>query len=253
MPYTVLVAGKGGTGKTTLSALLVEYLSLKYYPVLAIDADPNTNLNQLLGVELNETVVDIIDRLAQIKDNMPTGITKDRYIEYHIQEAISEGEGFDLLAMGRPEGPGCYCYANSLLRGIMEKLSKGYRAMVLDNEAGMEHLSRRLSKKADILLIVSDFSYIGLRSAKRILELARELKLEVNKEFLIVNKVREDVNDFKSKVNDFGFDNVGYIPYDENLSQLGIEGLPLSELPFNSPIKDVVVKLCNQFIGDEKM
>ncbi|HID11122.1 MAG TPA: carbon monoxide dehydrogenase, partial [Candidatus Latescibacteria bacterium] len=140
----VAVSGKGGTGKTTIAALLVRKLMRMDGPVLAVDADPNSNLGEQLGMEVGETIGDIREEV--LEEELPPGMTKDRYLELRIQETLTEGEGVDLLTMGRPEGPGCYCYVNHLLRGFLDRLSKNYRHIVVDNEAGMEHLSRRTTR-----------------------------------------------------------------------------------------------------------
>lgn len=229
MGYTIAVAGKGGTGKTTIAAFLVGYLrAQRAGSVLAIDADPNSNLNQAVGLELNGTVVGILDKVASLKDGgLPAGMTKDRFIEYEIQNVISEADGFDLLAMGRPEGPGCYCYANTVLRGIIEKLANAYDFTVVDNEAGMEHLSRRTTRAIDAFFIISDFSRIGIRSAKRISDLAKEMELKVGNEFLIVNMARGDIGPLKTEIDKNGLNLAGVIPFDEGLEQLSLCGKPV--------------------------
>ena len=227
MSYTIAVAGKGGTGKTTITAFLVDYLAKnKYGSVLALDADPNSTLNQALGIEVNQTIVGILDKIANMKDGLPAGMTKDRYIEYEVQNSVSEGKGYDLLAMGRPEGPGCYCYANNVLRGIIEKLSGAYDFVVIDNEAGMEHLSRRTTRSIDAFFIISDFSRVGVRSAKRISDLAKEMGLKIKEEFFIVNMARGDAALLKNEIDKSGLNFMGAIPFDED-----IENLSLTEKP----------------------
>jgi CO dehydrogenase maturation factor len=233
MAYIIATAGKGGTGKTTIAAFLINYLRAKNAgSVLAIDADPNSNLNQALGVELNGTVVGILDKVAAIKDNgLPSGMTKDRFIEYEVQNVISESKGFDLLAMGRPEGPGCYCYANTVLRGIIERLTGAYDFVVIDNEAGMEHLSRRINRSIDAFFIISDFSRVGVRSAKRISGLAKEMEIKIGGEYLIVNMARGDLAPLKNEIDKTGLNLAGVVPFDESIEDMNLRGEPIMGHP----------------------
>jgi len=223
MGYVIALAGKGGTGKTTIAALIVRILKEKKMgSVLAIDADPNSNLGEVLGVSSTDNVGAILDNLSKDPERVPAGMTKERFIQHQVQTAIQEEEGFDLLSMGKPEGPGCYCYVNNVLRGLMSSLVKNYDYIVLDNEAGLEHLSRRTSRLADTLIIVSDASSVGLRSAKRILELAKALKFEVKKSFLLVNRFNKNIQ--KDGIRETGLDYLGSLPLEpqiENLSLLG--------------------------------
>ena len=240
MGYTIAVAGKGGTGKTTISAFLIEYLRRhKKGSILAIDADPNSNLNQALGVEIKETVVGILDKIADLKSDLPAGMTKDRFIEYEIQKSVSEGKGFDLLAMGRPEGPGCYCYANNVLRGLIEKLAGAYDYVVIDNEAGMEHLSRRIARKIDSFFIISDFSRVGIRSAKRISDLAREMDLRIGKQYLIVNMATGKIDALKEEIGKAGLNIAVIIPFDEKIEKSSLEGKPVIEVTEKSKAKEI--------------
>lgn len=231
MAYVIATAGKGGTGKTTIAALLISYLTKnKKGSVLAVDADPNSNLNQALGVELKGTVIDILDKMAAKKDaGLPSGMTKEQFIEYEIQAALTEAEGFDLLAMGRPEGPGCYCYANNVLRGIINKLSAAYDYVVIDNEAGMEHLSRRIAGKIDTLFVISDFSRVGVRSAKRISVLAGEMELKVGSEYLIVNMAAGDIGKLKDEIEKSGLRLAGTIPFDERIEECSLADKPVMD------------------------
>lgn len=229
MGYTIAIAGKGGTGKTTIAALLVRLLKEKQAgSILAIDADPNSNLGEVLGIELKETIGQILDEVARYPQKIPSGISKDRFIEYQIQTAICEGEGFDLLTMGRPEGPGCYCYVNNVLRNIMAKLIKDYDYIVIDNAAGLEHLSRRTTRSADALVVVSDATPVGLRAAKRISDLVKELEINTKKNLLVVNRYDRDIE--KEKIRNLSLEYIGNIPEDNNIGKLSLNGNSLMEL-----------------------
>ena len=185
------MAGKGGTGKTTLSAILIKYLVEKgLTPVLAVDADANENLNELIGLSVETSLGDIRESM---KTETPPGMTKRDYMEMHINRAIIEAKGFDLLVMGRPEGPGCYCMANTILAQVIEGLARSYRYLIVDNEAGMEHLSRLNLRKIHTLFAVSDPSIRGIVAAARIADLTKALKLEVRNKVLVVNRVPRDL------------------------------------------------------------
>ncbi len=186
----VAVAGKGGVGKSTLSALLVRILSPDG-TILAVDADPNSNLGLKLGLEVHGTIGGVREGLLDKGGQPPRDMSKQEYLRLKLQEVLAEGEGFDLLTMGRPEGPGCYCYVNNLLRVFVDQLMERYPHVVIDNEAGMEHLSRRTAKRMDLLLLVSDPTMVGVRTALRLSELSDELGLEVGRKVLLINGVRE--------------------------------------------------------------
>jgi CO dehydrogenase maturation factor len=226
MGYTIAIAGKGGTGKTTVAALIVRLIKEKKLgSLLAVDADPNSNLAEFLGIEVKESMGKILDDIASDPSKIPAGMSKDRFIEYSIQAAIQEQEGFDLLTMGRPEGPGCYCYVNNVLRNIVSKLIKDYDYIVIDNEAGLEHLSRRTTREADVLLIVSDASVAGMRAAKRIFELVKELKIKTKKNFLLVNRSEINPRDLSK-----GMDYLGNIPEDPQIQEMSLNGRSLLDL-----------------------
>jgi len=229
MGYVIALAGKGGTGKTTLAALIIRALKEKKMgSVLAIDADPNSNLGEVLGVKPGDNVGVILDRISVAPDKIPAGMAKERFIQLQVQTAIQEENGFDLLSMGKPEGPGCYCYVNNVLRGLMTKLVKDYDYIVVDNEAGLEHLSRRTSRFADILIVVSDASSIGLKSAKRIIELVDALKFEVKKSFLVINRFNQDI--LKDKIKETGLELLGSLPLDAQIEQLSLSGKSIFDL-----------------------
>lgn len=233
MGYTIAIAGKGGTGKTTIAALIVRLLKEKKLgSILAVDADPNNNLAQSLGLEVKGTIGSILDEVCLHPEKIPSGMSKDRFIEYQVQTSITEGDGFDVLAMGRPEGPGCYCYVNNLLRNITAKLIKDYDYIVIDNEAGFEHLSRRTTRACDALVVVSDATKAGLRSAKRINELTKELKIKIEKRFLIINKHNEELD--KQIIEELDLEFMGNIPIDDNIIKISMNGNSLLGLDSQS-------------------
>lgn len=188
MTFSIAIAGKGGVGKTTLSALAVMHLhALSGEVVLAVDADPNSNLGAKLGVDPGRTLGNIREEMMSLGEEPPRGMSKQEYIDYQIRLALKEGEGFDLLTMGRPEGPGCYCYVNNMLRSMVDALSEKYEYIVIDNEAGLEHLSRRTTRSPDLLLVVCDTSKASLDAAKRISRLADEMKIGARRKALVFN------------------------------------------------------------------
>ncbi len=229
MTMTIAMAGKGGTGKTTIAGLLIRFLLKRgVKPILAVDADPNANLNEVLGLKVETTLGEAREG---IKDGVPTGMTRDIYMEYKIEEALVESEGYDLVVMGRPEGPGCYCHANTLLSGYMARLSGNYRVVVMDNEAGMEHISRLLARRADILLIISDPTQRGILAAKRIRDLTRELKLDVKKEHVIINRVNGELPaGIRAEVEAAKLHLAGCVPEDPLISRYDAEGRPTVQL-----------------------
>ncbi len=243
-PFTLAVAGKGGTGKTTLAALLVEELRERG-PVLAVDADPNSNLGEALGIPVRRTIGQMRDELLEKIADLPPGVSKDQLLEMGLYECLAEEEGVDLLVMGHGEGPRCYCMVNHVLRRCVEALRRNYRYVVLDNEAGMEHLSRRTTQDVDALLIVAEPNPVSLRSARRISGIAKELKLRISQTFLVLNKVGEDFP------VDMGIPVLGTIPYDAEVERLWAGGRPLRELPRHSPARLAVKKLLEELLKKE--
>ena len=229
----IAMAGKGGTGKTTIAGLLVRFLVQKgMKPVLAVDADANANLNEVLGLEVSSTLGAAREGL---KVDVPTGMTRDVFMEMKVEEALVESEGYDLIVMGRPEGAGCYCHANTLLSKYMDRLCGNYQVVVMDNEAGMEHMSRLVSKRADILMIVSDATQRGLQAAIRIRDLAQELDLDVKEDHVIVNRVRDELPAaIKEAAELAGLHLAGHVPEDPIISQYDTEGRPTAALPDDS-------------------
>jgi CO dehydrogenase maturation factor len=239
MAKIIAFAGKGGVGKTTIGGILLRYLieERKEGPILAVDADPNSNLNEVLGVDVRSTIGEARELM---KKDVPQGMTKDVWFEYKVHEAIIEGKEFDLLVMGRPEGPGCYCAANSLAKQSIETLKKNYPFVVVDNEAGMEHMSRLVTQDLDYLYVVSDPSPRGLLTAKRIIELIKELRLNIKDWHIIVNRAREnDERNIAGLAQDKGIKIAGFIREDIALIKADGEGESIfSMLKESSVISD---------------
>jgi CO dehydrogenase maturation factor len=249
MTKTIVVAGKGGVGKTAISALLVDTLSKKGV-VLAIDADPSTNLNAALGVPLKETVGRVREEMSEYikKGSMSPTVSKQDYLDTKIREALVEAPKFDLLAMGRPEGPGCYCASNQMLRLSMGKMSKSYPYMVVDSEAGMEHISRQTTQEIDFMLAVSDPTMRGLTAAARMKDLIKEMRTKVGKIGLAVNRVRNGLpQELKKAIDEYGLELVDAIPEDPELADLEIKGKAIVELPANSPLRKGVEGIIGKF------
>lgn len=226
---TIAVSGKGGTGKTTVTTMIIRWLrdELKQ-SILAVDADSNVNLNDLLGVEIKETIGGIREEMREKVSNLPGGMTKHRFLEYKIQASLVERPEFDLIAMGRPEGPGCYCYANSLLRDILKSLGANYDWVVIDNEAGMEHLSRRTTQRIDYLFIISDPTPRGVVAAGRISRLLEELESRVGEKYLLLNRVGRNLpGPLDDLIAREGLSLLGTIPEDEDLLKADLSGQPV--------------------------
>lgn len=239
MAYVIAVAGKGGTGKTSLAALTVKYLmERKKKAILAVDADSNSCLNEALGVQIHATIGHLREESLQtIRSGAerPGGMSMEQLFDYQVQQSIIESKGFDLMVMGRPEGPGCYCAANNIIRKYTDKLSETYSYVVIDNEAGMEHLSRRTTHKVDMLLIISDPTVRGVRTAKRIDELVKELSLDVARHELIINRVAgEEGAELKKFAEDLGLEVAGLVPQDHNIFEYDLQGRGIIELPGDS-------------------
>jgi CO dehydrogenase maturation factor len=244
------MAGKGGTGKTTLSALVIGYLRKKgLKPILAVDADPSSNLVDALGLKVNKSLGTAREDFFETKGNLPPGMTKETYLEMKLHEILVESPGLDLLVMGRPEGPGCYCYANNILRRHLDVLIKNYPFVVMDNEAGMEHLSRRTTQGVDYLLFVSDYSLKGIRTVGKIRELIDELRLSVKEKHLVVDRAPNGMDPvFSREVRDLGLNLLGAIPEDRFISEYEMKGRPLLELPDESPAVQVVAEMMGKMM-----
>jgi CO dehydrogenase maturation factor len=262
MTTTIALAGKGGVGKTTIAGMLIKYL-VQSQPgsILAIDADPSSNLNMVLGLELDWTVGDIReDMLQQVKASLtqggaamgglPGGISKREYLEYHVNSALAESSRFDLIAMGRGEGPGCYCAVNHNLRDVIDSMSKHYAYVVIDNEAGMEHLSRHTTRDVQHLLIVSDPTQRGLVAAQRIAQLRKELSINVENAYLIINRVPngELPEPLKEFVKTIDVPLLGTIPADLDLTTFEYSGRPLLELGDDTPVYQTIKAMAEQIL-----
>ena len=252
MSYNIAVAGKGGTGKTSLTGLLINILSKQNKPILVVDADANANINEVLGVEVDATIGQIREEANMTEkrgNSFPGGMTKAQFLQWKLNSILVEGNGYDLLVMGRSEGEGCYCFVNGILREQVQKISGNYEYVITDNEAGMEHLSRKTAKHIDTLLLVSDCSRRSIQAVARIRDLAIELNLSVGKVYLIVNKVPDGVlNDgVKEEIEKHNLDLLGVVPLDELIYKYDSDGIPLVELPEDSKsrmaMENIVAKL----------
>jgi CO dehydrogenase maturation factor len=248
-PFTIVISGKGGTGKTTISALLIRsFIEIGEKPVLAVDADPNANLHEALGVTVSETMGSM--REEAFTRRIPPGMNRHDYVRFRFRQALVESEGFDLIAMGRPEGSGCYCFANDLLSECMTELEREYRFIVIDTEAGMEHISRGTIGKPDMLLIVSDPGARGLRTISRIRDIATQLGLEPEKIHIVFNKYKSCTAPV-----DIGREMpIAILPYDPEVEAADLAATPVSQIPPGSPARIVVNGLADKirFLADKK-
>lgn len=244
----IAVSGKGGTGKTLVSSLLIKSLIGNGKDILAIDADPDSNLPEALGISVERTVGDVREELKKdtAAGNIPSGANKWDILDYKIMESVIETPEFDLLVMGRPEGSGCYCAVNNMLRKIIETLSSNYDIIVIDTEAGLEHLSRRTTQNVDIMLVVTDTSKRGILTAQRIGELSKELDISFKELHLIVNRIKSDKEaEVLKKVSETGLNVIGTIYEDEIVSEYDSEGKPLINLPDDSNANTAISKIVN--------
>ena len=262
MTTTIALAGKGGTGKTTIAGLIVRYLiEERNVSILAIDADPSSNLNLVLGMEVGQTVGDIREEMLDmvqtsgaLAGSMPGGMSKQEYLDYQIQMALEEGDRVDFLAMGRPEGLGCYCAANQMLRVIVDRLEKQYDYVVIDNEAGMEHLSRRTTRDVDVLLLVTDPTQRGLIAAQRMHEMVPELEIGVGRTYLVINRLRpvdgrlEVPAPLAQAVEQTGLELLGPVPEDPEMAGFEFTGRPLVELPAETAVYRAVREIAGRIL-----
>ena len=248
---SIAIAGKGGTGKTTLSALLVRALRDQgIRPILAVDADPNSTLADALGVEEGKPLAEIREEGSSPEGSPTSGVGRVRAIEDEIQRAITEAEGFDLVTMGRGEGPRCYCYVNNLLRKSLDTLARNYQAIVVDNEAGMEHLSRRTTNDVDFLIAVANPAMPSIRAVKRILQLSRELPINIGRRMVVVNRVRPEGADprVQEELDALEAEHLVDVPDDRAVEQAGAVGRDVFSLDEQNPAvaaaRQIVETLC---------
>ena len=250
MPQTIAVAGKGGVGKTTLTGMLIQYLAEKKKgPILAVDADANANLNEVLGVEVEATLGDIREEIAKAelaeKSPIPAGMSKQDYAEFKFDTALTEEDDYDLLVMGHTQGKGCYCFVNGLLSAQVARRSQHYNYVVVDNEAGMEHISRGILPNVDIVILVSDCSRRGIQAVGRIARLIPECGLKPKKVGLIVNRapgggLSEGVQE---EIQKQGLELLGVVPHDEGVYEYDSAGTPTTELPPENPVRQALYKI----------
>ena len=242
-PHTIAVAGKGGVGKTTTCGMIIDYLcSKKQGPILVVDADANSNLNEVLGVEVDTTLGDIREEMARAEmrgDVIPTGMTKADYAEFKFNSALIEEDDFDMLVMGRTQGKGCYCYVNGVLKTQVDKYAKNYRYLVMDNEAGLEHVARGTLPHVDTMLLVSDCSRRGVQAVARLAEMIREMELKPTQMGVIINRAPGGVLDdgVRAEVEKYGLTLFGVLPQDEAVYRCDCDGKPSARLPENNPVK----------------
>ncbi len=245
MTKYVAVAGKGGVGKTTFTALLLRQLveNFKGKTILAVDADPNANLNEALGLNVESTISEMLEDTKNPKA-MPEGMPKNVFVEYKLQQSLVESDHIDLLVMGGPQGPGCYCYPNDLLRKYLEELGGNYDFVAVDTEAGLEHISRRTIPQIDMMFVISDSSARGIRSAGRVNELIKGLSSAVKEVYLVVTKTNEgNLESLKEEIDKTGLQLIGDIPLDPLVVSSDLEGRPLYDLPGDSLAVQAVQKI----------
>ena len=252
-PYTIAVAGKGGVGKTTTCGMLIDYLcKQKKGPVLVVDADANSNLNEVLGVEAEISLGQIREEMAQaeLKGTIPSGMTKADYAEFKFNSALIEEDDFDMLVMGRTQGKGCYCYVNGVLKTQVDKYAKNYSYIVMDNEAGLEHVARGTLPHVDLMLLISDCSRRGVQAVARIAEMVGEMDLKPGKMGLIINRAPEGVLDegVKAEIQKHGLTLLGVLPQDDAVYRCDCAGEPSAKLPDADPMK-IALKGIMQSIG----
>ena len=243
VPRTIAVAGKGGVGKTTTCGMIIDYLCKKKNgPVLVVDADANSNLNEVLGVEVETSLGQIREEMAQaeLKGTIPAGMTKADYADFKFSSALIEDDDFDMLVMGRTQGKGCYCYVNGVLKTQVDKYAQNYSYIVMDNEAGMEHIARGTLPHVDVMLLVSDCSRRGVQAVARIADMVKDMNLNPGKMGVIINRAPDGVLDqgVMDEINKHGLTLFGVLPHDEAVYRCDCAGEPSSKLPDSDPMKE---------------
>lgn len=248
MTYTIAVAGKGGTGKTTICGMIIDYLTKTGKgPILAVDADANSNLNEVLGVEIEQTIGQIREEVLRAEmatvNPIPAGTTKADYLNFKFNQALIENDDYDMLVMGRTQGEGCYCYVNGVLKTQLDKFQANYNYVVVDNEAGMEHISRGILPHVDTILLVSDCSRRGIQAVGRIAKLVVDLKIRTKNVKLIVNRAPNGVlnEGVLEEIKLQELDLIGVVPQDELVYEYDSAGKPTSTLP-DSAVSKMAVK-----------
>jgi len=254
LSLSIAVAGKGGSGKTTIAALIIRYLKKRGGgPVLAVDADPNANLGESLGLEVKQTVGRILAEFQKDKIDIPAGMTKEAYLEYRLHAVVVESSGLDLVTMGRGEGADCYCYPNVILRKTIDALSDSYAFVVMDNEAGMEHLSRGTTKDIDELLIITDYSVKGMRTVARIQTLVDELGLNVARRSVVINRAPDAPSETVStEMARLRIIPSGFVPVDPSVLQFDLVMRPLLEMEDASPAVKSVDELMSRLLAGKQ-
>jgi CO dehydrogenase maturation factor len=255
MSFSIAIAGKGGSGKTSTSCLIIRYLKRNnQVPILAVDADGNANLGESLGYGVEKTIGSIIAAFNDDKISIPSGLTKGAFLELKLNEAIVENKEVDLITMGRGEGTGCYCYPNIVLKKFIDELKNNYAYMVMDNEAGMEHLSRRTTENINELIVVSDHSIKGVRTAARIMQLVEELKLVVGRKSVIINRVDKALDSYVVKeLEQLNIDPIAIIPLDKNIYRYDFEKKSLLELPDESKAVEAIGRLMDNILDNKEV
>ena len=253
MAHVIAVAGKGGVGKTTLTGLIIQYLGEKGKgPILAVDADANSNLNEVLGVEVETTLGEIREEVAGAemasKNPIPSGVSKADYMEYKFDDALAESDDFDLLVMGRTQGKGCYCFVNGLLQAQIQRLEKNYPYIIVDNEAGMEHISRGVLPNMETAILVSDCSRRGVQAAGRIAQLIKECNMHPRQVGLIVNRAPDGkLNEgTREEIEKQGLHLLGVVPQNDTVYEYDCDGTPTVDLPEDSPVKKALREIVDK-------
>ena len=253
MPHTIAVAGKGGVGKTTTCGMIINYLCKKNKgPVLVVDADANANLNEVLGVEMETSLGQIREEIAhaELKGTIPKGMSKADYAEFKFNSALIEEDDFDMIVMGRTQGQGCYCFVNGMLKTQVDKYARNYSYVVMDNEAGLEHVARGTLPHVDTMLLISDCSRRGIQAVARIAEMVGELNLNPGQMGLIVNRAPGGVLDdgIKAEIEKHGLKLFGVLPHSDAVYRCDCDGEPSANLPDSEPMK-TALKGVMQSIG----